>query len=226
MKKKHIVTTTALSFGLIALGGVGTTFAADNSAKPSAIETATQAFSTKTIGEAAGQLIFTKDGNSLRVESKNNGKSVSNKRHAWSVRVDGKEIYSFHESMKVEQVVDAFNKLPKVKKQGKQFEVVQKSHEIHRLGSKDGKLTFFKVGTGFSMYAQKSDKSISTEDKNWAVLVDGVIKHTFSEKTPVRDVKASIDKLKLRGQRFELQLREQKSSEPLETTGIINLPKI
>ncbi|AAM26087.1 putative membrane protein (plasmid) [Bacillus anthracis str. Vollum] len=28
MKKKHIVTTTALSFGLIALGGVGTTFAA------------------------------------------------------------------------------------------------------------------------------------------------------------------------------------------------------
>jgi len=150
-------------------------------------------------------LIFTQDGNSLRVESKNNGKSVSNKRHAWSVRVDGKEIYSFHESTKVEQVVDAFNKLPKVKKQGKQFEVVQKSHEIHRLGSKDGQLTFFKVGSVFSMYAQKPDKSISTKDKNWAVLVDGVIKHTFSKKT-VRDVKASIDKLKLRGQRFELQL--------------------
>ncbi|MGG1140457.1 MULTISPECIES: hypothetical protein [Bacillus cereus group] len=39
--------------------------------------------------------------------------------------MNGKEIFSFFETAKVEQVVQAFNKLPQKKKKGQRFEIVQ-----------------------------------------------------------------------------------------------------
>ncbi|WP_234931921.1 hypothetical protein [Bacillus thuringiensis] len=101
---------------------------------------------SKTIGETSGQLIFSQVDNNLNVESKNNGKSVSTVGNKWSVRVDGKETFSFFETTKVEQIVQAFNKLPQGKKQGEKFEIVQTASELIRIGKNNGRLIFSQAG--------------------------------------------------------------------------------
>ncbi|HDR7367118.1 TPA: hypothetical protein QCX21_004944, partial [Bacillus toyonensis] len=144
-------------------------------------------------------------GDTLKLESKNNGKSVSTKGNSWSIRVNGKEIFSFFETTKVEQVLQSFNQLPLEKKKGQQFEIVQKSREINRIGtSSGGRLIFSQTGDQLVVYAQNPDQKISNTNISWKISVDGVEKHTFSETATAKDVKASIDRLKLKGQNFEI----------------------
>ncbi|CAH2464495.1 hypothetical protein IIQ_00028 [Bacillus cereus VD118] len=129
MKKKILATVAVFSFGLANVGHATTTFAATDSLTTSEIQEQKQNVFSKTIGDTSGQLIFSQVGDTLKVESGNNGKSVSAKGDHWSVRVNGKEIFSFFETAKVEQVVQAFNKLPQEKKKGQQFEIVQNVHK-------------------------------------------------------------------------------------------------
>ncbi|HDR7368083.1 TPA: hypothetical protein QCX21_005999, partial [Bacillus toyonensis] len=91
------------------------------------------------------------------------------------------------------------------KKKGQQFEIVQKSREINRIGtSSGGRLIFSQTGDQLVVYAQNPDQNISNVNTEWKISVDGVEKHTFSETATAKDVKASIDKLKLKGQKFEI----------------------
>ncbi|EOO71505.1 MULTISPECIES: hypothetical protein [Bacillus cereus group] len=52
--------------------------------------------------------------------------------------------------------------------------------------------------------AQNPDWKISSlNESEWKVLVDGVEKHILSETTTAKEVKAAIDNLNLKGQKFE-----------------------
>ncbi|MED1402974.1 hypothetical protein P4U07_09045 [Bacillus mycoides] len=201
--KKKILATTAL-LGLISVGHATTTFAATDSLTTAEGQEQKQNVFSKTIGETSGQLIFSQVGDKLNVKSKNNGKSVSASGNKWSVRVDGKETFSFFETTKVEQVVQAFNKLPQGKKQGKKFEIVQTASELSRLGKNNGRLIFSQAGDRLVIYAQNPDQKISDVNAEWTVYVDGVKKHTFSETATAKEIKAAIDTLNLKGEKFEI----------------------
>ncbi|MDM5429051.1 hypothetical protein [Bacillus mycoides] len=197
--------------GLISVGHATTTFAATDSLTIAEGQEQKQNVFSKTIGETSGQLIFSQVGDKLNVASKNNGKSVSASGNKWSVRVDGKETFSFFETAKVEQVVQAFNNLPQGKKTGKKFEIVQTSSELIRLGKNSGRLIFSQAGEQLLVYTQNPDQKISDVNTEWKVLVDGVEKHTFSETATAKEIKAAIDTLNLKGKKFEIVQNVQDS---------------
>ncbi|WP_234931890.1 hypothetical protein [Bacillus thuringiensis] len=174
---------------------------------------------SKTIGETSGQLIFSQVDNNLNVASKNNGKSVSASGNKWSVRVDGKETFSFFETTKVEQIVQAFNNLPQGKKQGEKFEIVQTASELIRIGKNNGRLIFSQAGDQLLVYTQNPDQKISDVNTEWKVLVDGVEKHTFSETATAKEIKAAIDTLSLKGKKFEIVQNVPFSKTIGETSG-------
>ncbi|WP_234931919.1 hypothetical protein [Bacillus thuringiensis] len=125
--------------------------------------------------------------------------------------MDGKETFSFFETTKVEQVVQAFNNLPQGKKTGKKFEIVQTASEISRLGKNSGRLIFSQAGDQLLVYTQNPDQKISDVNTEWKVLVDGVKKHTFSETAIAKEIKAAIDTLNLKGKKFEIVQNVQDS---------------
>ncbi|WP_234931908.1 hypothetical protein [Bacillus thuringiensis] len=89
---------------------------------------------------------------------------------------------------------------------GQQFEIVQKSREISRLGqSSGGQLIFSQVGDQLEVVTENPDQKISTFNKTeWKVLVDGVERYTFSEAATAKEVKVTIDTLNLKEQKFEI----------------------